>query len=455
MIEIDETQVNSQFANLRNLATELHLKKTSKNSVVSRKIIVFVGAGPSKAAGLPLGEDLKKIIYDNFVGNDQKAKEIFNAEYKSYRGSDFKGFDLDELGLFPFAAILSRFNYGKMIIRNTINDKLKYANHRPLAYELLSHFAKHGYLDHFIILNFDRLLCEALEDEIVESDLKIIKSPEDIPPIQNSSNNLCYAVYPFGLLGEASRYSLTTEDVAEFGSESMRNFIKNKLFDSSSGNSDPITLILIGYRGEEPAFERLLRNLSDKNKNQDINVFVINTNINDTKKLSELQSKKIINSITPINLGADLALELLFELLKKEWGEENRHSWVSAARHRILSKLFDCAKMPFKERFIIELLLQGVKSRGFVHFETFGKIPRLVRYSNNESAQAIKDLIDEDLLKPDKWLLTGVAAKKSPKTNFYVPNYTIKNTKAVIDKFLQLSKRTNEDFVEWHLDPKK
>lgn len=454
MVESTENKANEQYESLKKLATELHLKKALENSKGSRKIVVFVGAGPSRAAGLPLGEDLKKNIYMNFVGSDIKAQEIFDAEYKSYEGSDFEGIDLDKLGLFDIAAIVSRISYGKNVIKDTIKNELKDASQRPLSYELLSHFAKHGYLDHFIILNYDRLLCDALKDEIYESDLKIIRFPEDIPPRDKASDNICYAVYPFGLLSEASRYSLTKEDVAEFGNESMRDFIKNKLFDSSSSNSEPVTLILIGYKGKEPAFEKLLRNLSSKNEDREINVFVINPNMSDMGKLYELESNGVIKPITKINLDADLALELLFELLRNEWGKKNRHSWVSAARHRILSKLFNCAKMPNKERFTIELLLQGVKSRGFVHLETFGRIPRLVRYSDNESAQAINDLIDEKLLKPDKWLFACATAEKNQKNNFYVPNYTIKNTKAVVDKFLQLSKRTNKKFKKWYLDPK-
>jgi len=455
MPDINKNIVNAQFDKLYRLSNELHSKKIPKNSESTKKVIVFVGAGPSKAAGLPLGEDLKKIIYEKFVGDDQKAKEIFNAEYKLYKGSDFKNFDLDGLTLFEFAAILSRFAYGRKIITDTIQDELKKATHRPLSYELLAHFAKHRYIDHFVILNFDRLLCEALEDELYKGDLKIIRAPEDIPPKPNDDMQVCYAIYPFGLLGEASRYSLTTDDVAEFGCEPVRDFIKNKLFNSLSDSSEPVILLLIGYRGLEPAFERLLRLIIDKDRKRNIDVFVINPKEDDTKILRELQDDNIIKTITQINLDADLAFELLFELLKHAWGEKNLHSWVSAARHRILSKLFNCANIPSKERFIIELLLQGVKSRGFVHFETFGKVPRLIRYSDDESAQAIKDLISEKLLKPDMWLLPDVDVKIKAKNKFYVPNYTISGTKTVIDKFIQLSQRTNKELGEWHLDDTK
>ncbi len=446
-----EQEVNAQFDKLCSLAKELHNKKTSPNPASAKKVIVFVGAGPSKAAGLPLGEDLKKIIYKKFVADERKAKEIFEAEYRSFRGSGFRNFNLDSLNVFEFAAILSRFAYGRKVITDTIRDELKKATHRPLSYELLAHFAKHHYLDHFIILNFDRLLCEALEDEISESDLKVIKTPEDIPPRTDADMHLCYAVYPFGLLGEASRYSLTTDDVAEFGCEPVRDFIRTKVFHSPSEGREPIILLLIGYRGLEPAFERLLRSIRDDDEKRIIEVFVINPNRDDTEVLSKLQGDNIIQSITQINLDADLALELLLELLKDAWGESNRHSWISAARHRILAKLFNCANMPLQERFIIELLLQAVKSRGFVHFETFGKVPRLIRYSDEKSAQAIKDLVSDNLLTPDNWFFPDSEREGRRKNEFYVPNYTVKNTKSVVLKFIQLSNRANMEIGRWQL----
>jgi NAD-dependent SIR2 family protein deacetylase len=468
MPELIENIANEEFDKLYRLSKELHLKKISKKSDSAKKVIVFVGAGPSKAAGLPLGDKLKRTIYENFVGLERKAKDIFITEYKSYKGSDFRKFEIEALTLFEFAAILSRFAYGRKIIIDTIKDELKKATHRPLSYELLAHFAKHRYIDHFIILNFDRLLCEALEDELHESDLKIIRSQEDIPQEDihlklNDNMPVCYAIYPFGLLGEASKYSLTTDDVEEFGSEPVRDFIKNKLFDSSSKNPKPVILLLIGYRALEPAFERLLRSIIDKDRKRGIHIFIINKQKGETKISDELlKSDNIIKPITEINLDADLAFELLFELLKNAWGENNLHSWVSAARHRILSKLFNCANMPSKERFVIELLLQGIKSRGFIHFETFSKVPRLIRYSDNESAQAIEKLISERVLNSDKWLPQPERVNKKPKnvnekikTQFYVPNYTISGTDTVMTKFMELSQRTNQEFREWHLNKTK
>lgn len=453
MDNIDEGNVNTQFESLRRFSKVLHEKKVAKDASSNIRVVAFVGAGPSKAAGLPLGVGLKDLIYKKFINDERRAKEIFNAEYKSYKGSDFKSYDLESLSLFEFAAVLSRFAYGKNIIIDTIKSELSKASHRPISYELLAHFAKHRYIDHFIILNFDRLLSDALEDELFEGDLKIIKIPEDIPKTSKDSRHVCYAVYPFGLLGEASRYSLTTEDVAEFGSEHVREFIKNELFELKIEKNEQIVIILIGYRGVEPAFERLLRSI--KVNKRTIEIFVINPEKDDSKKFSKLEKEEIIHSITHINLKADLAFELLFELLKDAWGANNQHSWVSAARHRILSKLFNCVNMPRKERFIIELLLQGIKSRGFVHLEMFGKVPRLIKYSDDKSSDAIKDLTAEKLLNPDEWLFEEKKINILPDPKFYVPNYTIGQMDKVILKFMQLSDRSKYKIEEWFLSEDK
>jgi hypothetical protein len=425
-----ESKVADQEVNLTKLSNALFDKSIAvanklegkEGAPLPPRVVAFVGAGASKAAKLPLSYELKKKLYQKF-SCEPIARKIIKEEYKFYKKSEFEGFNLNRISPFELAAIISRFAYGNKIIKKTIDEEYSNPTHRPLSYELLAHLAKHGYVDHFIILNYDHLLSDALEDELPKSQLKIIRSREDIPFQQNDNKRISYAVYPFGMLGAGALYSLTTEDVAEFGCEPIRKFIKNEIL-NSQGSKESILLLMIGYRGSEPAFKKLLRSIrNEMDISREINLFVINPHESQVE-LNELIADSVIKSVTNISLHADIAFELLFDLLKQKWTEEKRHGWIPVARHRILSKLFNLPKMKSEDRFKIELLLQGIKSRGFVHFESYSRIHRLMKYGNDKSADVIQYLIKKRLLKADKWLpeLNGCDEKL---TKHYVPNYII------------------------------
>ena len=104
----------------------------------------------------------------------------------------------------------------------------------------------------------------------------------------------------------------------------------------------------------------------------------------------EFRTKGIVSSVQQIVLGADEAFELLCDLLEKEWRSSNHSFWIPAARHKILSKLFSHRQLNSKnDRFKIELLLQGLKSRDVVYLEAFAHIPRLKNYGCHRSTEVL------------------------------------------------------------------
>jgi hypothetical protein len=447
----DNDHVDNQISSLKNLAKELHAKVDSFPSIVPSKVLCFVGAGPSKEANLPLAPELKNIIRNTFVSKDPAEAKIhdFLEDELSSKAQKYPAFE--NLTLFEFSAIISRFPYGLRVIRKVIRERLSTPSHRPLSYELMAHMAKHRYIDHFIILNFDHLLDDSLLDELPER-VRIVASPHDIPPRSSFSGYECFAVHPFGILGEGS-YSITPDDVAQFGPDPIRKFIEETLLEPiPSDRTQPITLILIGYRAEESAFSRFLVVQQDRwrqlyGQHRPIKLFIIDPDPYANQNVKHFLTEGLLSSVDRIVLNANDALELLFTLLRIEKEKSGHNVWISAARHRILSKIFSYNQLkPDNERFKIELLLQGLKSRGFIHLEAFGHIPRLKNYGSHNSFKIINELLNKDVIKRDLW--------QQPERNLstYVPNFMIEDNNYVIEEFLRLAEERAVNVVnEWQL----
>lgn len=452
--EYNHAHVNKQIEQLENLANKLHSKVFNSSEIVPPKVLCFVGAGPSKEANLPLAPGLKNLIRNKFVSNEPAGAKIHDLLEDEIHSDANGTTSYEKLTFFEFAAIVSRFSYGRKIIDQTIIEHLKNPTHRPLTYELLAHLAKHRYIDHFMILNFDRLLDDSLLDELPER-VKIIASPQDIPLSETLTKHECFAVHPFGILGEGS-YSLTPDDVNRFGPVPICKFIENKLLQPDSFKIlQPIVLILIGYRAEEPAFSRFLtvqKEMWSRNNGTErpLEIFVIDPDPDAKQKISVFSSTGSV-TVNNIVLYSDDAMELLFDLLRLKWQKSDKTIWTSASRHRIISKLFTYQQLrPENERFKIELLLQGLKSRGFIHLEAFSNIPRLNKYGSEKSYAIITELLDNEVIERDEWQMQTNQLKD------YVPNYMIEDEQKVIDEFIRLAKvRKVISIDEWRIQIEK
>ncbi len=450
----EEKKANAHLDTLDELARRLHGKVESASPDPRPTVLVFVGAGASRVAGLPLGEELKSYLNKDFVTNhtdNATIRELLAEEILAIHGH----YHPAKLTLFEFVAVISRFAYGRKVIRTAIEKYLSKPTHRPLNYELLTHLAKHRYVDHFVVLNFDRLLDEALLDELPER-AKVVASAQDIPSAASRTGEECFAVHPFGILGEGP-YSLTPDDLARFGPHPIREFVEEKLLPWNGDPSQPLLLLLVGYNAAEPAFARFLRTHQDKwqrnhARKRQIDAFAINPDQKGTDALTDLQKEGVVSSIHHIALEADCAFELLLDLLKIKWKASGHLVWIPTARHKIVSRLFSYRQLTAKDvRFKIELLLQGMKSRGFVHLEAFGHIPRLRNYGSHESAEVIAELLEHKVLMRDRW-----QPEDRLRLN-YVPNFMIEDSARVIDEFRALarSERGIDTIEEWYIDGEK
>lgn len=414
----------------------------------SRQVVAVVGAGASRPSGFPLGSELKDEFRQRFHGNAHGGSEIaklFEEEVRSYWG--MMGRDslhpfrriMREISAFDLARALSSTEYGRRIIREAIGARLQRPVCRPLAYELLAHLAKHRYLDHFLVLNYDDLLDESIYDEL-SARRQVIVSSNDIPTNRSERvQDPCYVVHPFGRLGEGP-YSITQDEVTEFRAP-IRHFIEREVFGSDPGV--PLWLLVVGYAAVEPAFAKLLQ--SQSTIRRDVRIIDIDASDVLPPGLEDV-AKRLGFPIEHIALEADDAFEILLSLLKLRAESQGDPVWIPGARHKLISKCASRAALEPDRRFKLEIMLQGTKSRGFVHLEAFSQIPRFRRYAGGHAREILDDLLERDVLRRDEWLPDGDRNATGTGKDF-VPNYMLAARAAIAKEFLDTCEHEPTDTV--------
>jgi len=394
--------------NLRSLVSDMSLRITSRRK--SQPITVLVGAGASVPAGLPTGRQLRDQLVRDFANGNPGMARFLAREVRSIFRDREKAADLD---LFDLCSVMSLSEYGRGVIHRTVTTAIQRASHRPLAYELISHLAKHRFIDNVISLNFDTLLDDAFLDEVAER-ARIIRGATEVPLQRAPDPELSYLVKPFGTLGEGG-YALSIDDVQHFGQPPVREFIAKLLVDPRLRDQAPV-LVLVGYQAAEEGFRRLVASLKGAKR-----LYVVDP---DEERPSKIQKKLDVKDVRGIGLGADEAFDLILELLN-----DRSPAWVPPARHRIVSRcpyrVVSSRKrgVPSNDRFALELVLQAVKCRGFMHFESFGRVPRLGEYGGKDSHAEIERLIEGGVIAADPWL---IGSHEITPDGRHAPNYALR-----------------------------
>lgn len=411
---------------LRRLAHTLHGK-----SHAGPVVLAFLGAGASSSAGLPLGKDLKRLLLKRFTG---RLSSVLKSEVLREYGDRSGSYEeiVDSLTLFELASVLCRISYCRRILDHTISEELgpKKILRRPLTCELLAHLAKHRFIDHFVVLNFDTLLDEAVFDELPER-AHTIASPRDVPASTDDAKDTCFIVRPFGLLSRRP-YSISTEDVRRFGPEPIADFIRDQLPRSRTTRKPDIVLLLFGYAAAEPSFASFVRWLSalpGQGRPRKVTLYVVDIAPTIPSELAKLATLRNVR-LRYIRCHTDTALEMTLELLHH--CRKRDPVWIPAARHFLVSKCLTYAELSNdRKRFRLEVLLQGVKSRGFLHLEAFSHVRRLRRYGGKGARSVIAALLKTHTIVADQWLSSSTPMP-SKRQRQYVPNYMIRENGAVV-----------------------
>lgn len=440
-----ESNVQESLPELEWLADLLLKKGDNANTIV----VPFIGAGASASAGLPTSSQLTHRIYSELVKDSLPSdpiRELFDIEARALFPRKASAGIL-RLSLFEFTAVVSQLAYGREVVQTVLHSVLAQATHRPLAYELLAHLAKHKFVDHFVSLNFDLLLDQALQDELPD-ELHIISSPDDVPgrrATQQSPESTCYFVKPFGSLA-MDRYRLRSNELTKYGPDPVWKFITRHIFSRPTGDRTPdVTLLLIGYAAAEQAFSHLIDELTE-NAERNISIVAIDP----IEKLSPILSQL---GARHIRLKADLALTLLLEIMRQlHFLQSTAKVWIPVARHHLISRFLTYRQLQNAGlRFKIELILQAVKSRGFFTFEALGEVERIQRYSS-EAHQGISDLRHEKILELQQW---DESATASARADFLMEDYTLAlpDYDKLADKVIGLlNSKPDEQMEKWRIN---
>jgi hypothetical protein len=359
-----------------------------------RSIVVpFVGAGPSTTAGLPTADGLATKIRKAIDAVD-KDMVLHRWLLKQTQYEFGKQVDFDNLDLFQLSHVLSDFAAGTEIINKVVKAELDEAKCMPLAYELLAHLAKHRFIDHAVSLNFDDLLDMSLHDELAER-LEIVTRGDNLPGPHraiDSRNEKFYLFKPFGSL-TSDTYALTLENLTFQANRTVWQFILDEVL-TKGDVTRHITLVVIGYQGAEPAFGRLMAELGPRSRD----TFLIDS-------CDQVPVALEHHHTHHIKLDANEALSLLVGWMKHEW--ESRYKlapWTPVARHEIVSAVHAQNHPAARTlRFKLEIILQAVKSRGFLTLESIDQITRIGKYGEHKTRAVLDELVAEKILQQTNW----------------------------------------------------
>lgn len=467
---------------LHKLADALHAKQVDTLSdSPAPPVIAVVGAGASASANLPVGTTMRSEI----------TTRLFQSRLADVMGKQLlRNFDrglrepweqtLHRISLFELAAAMTEVASLQTLLDTYLDERLKQRELRPLGYEIAAHLAKHQYIDHFIVLNFDELLDEAVRDELPER-VQFIAGPRDVLIHHSPEEHQppCYVVHPFGLVSRRP-YSVAMPDVTKtLGPEAVDDFLRTELPRPRFGTERQVYLLLLGYAAAEPAFERFLTSLTYVPGTGDpCQVVIYAVDIAETlpflptiervesaRRLARGHTDQYKLRVHAIRTDTDTAMELLLSLLEERSRKAGVPVWVPGARHKLIGNCFTHSELTRPDsRFRIELLLQGVKSRGFVHVEAFSAVRRLRHYGGPHVLGILNHLLERDVLRQDAFLGREQEILKDNKR--YVPNYMIPQddpasgaarttVRRVLDALEQESSKAKDGTRVWECKPTK
>lgn len=259
---------------------------SQRTSEEPKRIVAFVGAGASRAAGLPSGQQLKEHLFEKLTtgptavltptGARQECLQYWLRHSKPSKPAGDDPVGDPDFGLLQFCQALSPYPAVRKSIRDLIKEALKTPATCPLlTYELLAHLLNHRFVDHVVSLNFDQLLDESLKDELGEEGVDIVVSDRDIPSstLLDNLDERARCVKPHGSITVPDSMRFTMEDTSDisgamlalveqviFGPSAKRPTRTTNARNSTEGAAPPrVILIFMGWACAEREFQRLLR----------------------------------------------------------------------------------------------------------------------------------------------------------------------------------------------------
>jgi hypothetical protein len=241
---------------------EIFLSQTNKipTSLVSiikakkTKFCLFLGAGATKSAGLPLGHELRNVIlqkiYDN--SNFSENLENFRKEY---------GHQIEEKQEITLEMVMQglRERYGNTayeLLRSFVDEnKLP-----PEGYWSLSRLIKNKFFDIVFTTNFDELLEKSFDEDMGRDKYVLLCTSDDFKSFRpEESPEKPFLIKLHGAHSRLSTLVATWEDIQELS--------KNKA-DFLDHYSTYHFIIFVGYSGRDPDIRKVLHRASSSKRNK-------------------------------------------------------------------------------------------------------------------------------------------------------------------------------------------
>lgn len=196
------------------------------------KIVFFLGAGAPRATGLPLADDLRRMVLKKIFGNDVPS-EIGQNRLE----------DLMEL----------LYNMGKDNGYELVAEEIRKYRNPPKSYLSLADLIKRDYVEAILTTNFDLLLDNI--SSFVKLDLTVMASDTDF-----ENNAIPHGSILLGKLHGSARNPSTMRGSWTDVSHSLPD-AKKAILENLVGN---FLTVFVGYAGRDPDVRDALRSILTK-----------------------------------------------------------------------------------------------------------------------------------------------------------------------------------------------
>lgn len=423
----------SAFEALANLLHRHHLEGYGGDQ--QTRIIVLVGAGTSIWSRIRPSQYLKRVIFNRVSQLFRNAEDMKQEVLSSARQLPDAEF-LERVSLEDICQAATRYGAHCEHLRQLLADHCNPWGDPSiappqLAYELLAHMVKHGFIDHIVSMNFDDVLDEAMRQELGQDGHYRVLTERDIP---DKPSDLPHLVKLHGSV-QAPNSLLFTQGQTQALTEPMRKLLAERiLLDHERANY----LVTLGYGFADEDVVTLINDNMDKFQR----VVVVTRRPAPLKRISQLgKNKPLIINLRQLagrsepRLSIDhflWALWMQIEAIDKGVKQAmKRAHLIPIARHLILSYLFGPAKpkmfseslhdfwasddtpqppaskqdllfrnqVNYDARLRVETLLHAIKCKGMINLSVMARDHRIDRFRQLASQpQILETLVSEGIL---------------------------------------------------------
>lgn len=269
-----------------------------------------------------------------------------------------------------------------------------------LAYELIAHFLKHGFIDHLITFNFDELLDEAVRNELGRDEFTYVASEHDISTRPPSS--LPHLIKLHGTLSRPATLRFTRNATTSLPQATIQ-LLDRVILGVDDVTSSPAAaerqnyIVSLGYGWRDADMRHWLE--ARQRLIKGVLIFAMGKDcerLRDTFSVSNNWGEgqvRVLNlddfcQVPPDRLTVDLLLWALWNHLEKKMKADTT-AFMPASRHILLGYLFGpngnqmgtrLNEHVLRTRFVVEFMLHLAKCKGMVNLSTMANNSRIARY---------------------------------------------------------------------------